>query len=507
MNPGILNNFFASGDSTIALMAFPFVAALVLLILPESMARPIALTATLLQAVLTGIVIYHFNLYQSNGLLGNMQGIIEWKWIEKMGIRFFAGIDGISLLMIILTNFLMPVVILSTWEKKINTPRFFYFLILTMQSALIGVFTSLDAFMYYIFWELTLIPAYFIILLWGGENRVKITFRFFIYTLMGSLFMLVAIIWLYLQTTNQSFGIDALYALRLDESSQRWIFWAFFIAYAIKIPLLPFHSWQPDTYYTAPGSGTMILSGIMLKMGIFSIIRWVLPIVPDAVDAYSDVVLVMCISGIIYGSWIAVSQGDVKRIFAWSSLAHVGLITAGLFTISEIGIQGALVQMLAHGVNAMGLFFVADILLSRTQTLSIEKLGGIRRVAPILASVYMIISFASAGLPLTNAFIGEFLLLESLYEYNFWFAGIAGVTLILSAVYLLRVYKFSMLGDSQENLGFKDLVLSEKLAFFILIGFIFIIGIYPQFIFNISEESVQFLLNHIDNYQAPTEIR
>jgi NADH-quinone oxidoreductase subunit M len=487
---------------TLLLIFFPLLAGLFLLVFPKLRSRDLAFTATLIQAAITGYAIYVFDIYLRTGLLGNMQGVVEKTWIPSFGVRFFAGIDGISILMLILTNFLMPVIILSTWKREFKSPAMFYFLVLFMQSALVGVFTALDAFQYYIFWELALIPIYFIVLLWGGENRVKVTFKFFIFTLVGSLFMLLAIIWLFLQTGGQSFGIDAFYALRLDETTQRWIFWAFMLAFAIKIPLMPFHSWQPDTYTTAPNAGSMLLSGIMLKMGIYSILRWVLPIVPDAASAYADVVMIMGLSGIIYGSWIAIGQKDLRRMFAWSSLAHVGLITAGLFTMSGTGFQGSLIQMLAHGVNVIALFFIAEIFQQRLQTTQFEKLGGIRKLAPVFASVYMIVSFASAALPLTNGFVGEFLLLLSLYEYNYWFAALGGLTIILGAVYMLRAYKFSMLGEPAPGVVFADLSMSERLGLFTLTGMVFLLGIFPQFIFNLSDEAVKYLIWHINTYQG-----
>ncbi|MEX1189889.1 MAG: NADH-quinone oxidoreductase subunit M [Bacteroidia bacterium] len=486
---------------TALLIAFPFLAALLMLVIPGSRTKSAALAATLIQACLTAYVIFIFDINEKESLLANMQFILKEEWIASLGISFFIGLDGISLLMVILTNFLLPLIVLSTWNKEIARPKLFYFLVLFMQSALVGVFVSLDAFLYYIFWELALIPIYFIVLLWGGENRVKITYKFFIYTLLGSLLMLAGIIWMYLQTADRSFGIDAFYAVMLDMTAQRWIFWAFFIAYAIKIPLLPFHSWQPDTYTTAPNAGTMLLSGIMLKMGIYSILRWVLPIVPMAVDAYTDIVLYMCVGGIIYASWIALSQNDLKRLFAWSSIAHVGLITAGLFTLSRTGFQGALIQMIAHGVNVVGLFFVAEIILQRRNTSLISALGGIRAKAPVFASVFMIITFASIALPLTNAFIGEFLLLSSLYEYSFMFATFAGLTVILGAVYMLRAYKNTMLGED-TNEEFADLSTSEKLVLFPIVGLILFFGIYPQFIFNLTDESVKYLLEEIANHMA-----
>lgn len=492
-----------TGFLTVALLAFPFLAGLLCLLIP-SRAKQIAVGASLVQVLLTAYAIFLFNINYRSGYLANMQGMVDLPWIASFGIRFFVGLDGISMLMVILTNFLMPLILLSTWNREWKQPALLYFLMLFMQSALVGVFISLDVFLYYIFWELALIPIYFIVLLWGGENRVKVTFRFFIYTLSGSLLMLAAIIWLYLQTDPRSFAIGDLYNLRLDEVSQRWVFWAFFLAYAIKIPLLPFHSWQPDTYTTAPNAGTMLLSGIMLKMGIYSIMRWILPITPMAASTYADVAIIMCIAGIIYASWIAIGQKDFRRMAAWSSIAHVGLITAGLFTMSQIGLQGALVQMIAHGVNVVGLFFVAEIFMQRRGTTMMQDLGGIRQHAPVFASVFMVITFASSALPLTNSFIGEFLLLNSLYEYSYWFAALAGLTIILGAVYMLRGYKFTMLGENPAITSFADLNTSEKLVFFPIVALIVVFGIYPQFIFNLTDESVKFLLFQIDQHLAVT---
>lgn len=490
-----------TGMITVALLAFPFISGLLCLFIPKQ-AKQVALVSTLIQALLTAYAIYLFDINYRSGFLANMQGMVDLPWITQLGVKFFVGLDGISMLMVILTNFLLPLIVLSTWNREFKQSSLFYFLMLFMQSALVGVFVSLDVFLYYIFWELALIPIYFIVLIWGGENRIRITFKFFIYTLSGSLLMLAAIIWLYLQAG--SFSIGDLYSLNLDLSSQRWIFWAFFAAYAIKIPLLPFHSWQPDTYATAPNAGAMLLSGIMLKMGIYSILRWILPITPHAVLAYADVAIIMAIVGVVYASWIAIGQKNFKRMIAWSSIAHVGLITAGVFTMTQVGFQAALVQMVAHGVNVIGLFFVAEIFLNRLNTTQMENLGGIRQLAPVFASTFLIITFASAALPLTNSFIGEFLLLNALYETSYWYAAIGGLTVILGAVYMLRAYKTTMLGDVQHVAGFPDLSLSEKMVLFPVVALIVVLGVYPQFIFNLTDESVKFLLFQIDQHLATT---
>ena len=478
---------------TIALIFFPILAALSLLLFPKGMAKTLALTASVIQLAATAFLIYKFNPWKDT------QFIVNIPWIDMLGISFYVGIDGISALMLILTNGLMPLIILSTFRKDLKSPILFYSLMLVMQGALVGVFVALDAFLYYIFWELALIPIYFIALIWGGENRVKVTFKFFVYTLAGSLLMLAAIIYLYFNNPAKSFAIDSLYTTLLPQGTQTWVFWGFFLAFAIKIPIFPFHTWQPDTYTTAPNAGTMLLSGIMLKMGLYSLVRWLFPIVPAAVMDWTNVALILSIIGIVYASWIALSQNDIKRLFAYSSIAHVGLIAAGLFTLSLSGLQGAMVQMLAHGINVVGLFFVAEIFSQRLQTNDLRKLGGIRQIAPIFASCYMVISFAAVSLPLTSGFPGEFLLLRSLYEYNVWFAAFAGLTIIFGAVYMLRAYKMSMLGpDRTDGVPFHDLYLSEKLVLFPIVGLIIFIGIYPQFIFNLTEFSVNKILDIVN---------
>jgi NADH-quinone oxidoreductase subunit M len=478
---------------TIALIFFPILAAASLLVFPKFLSKTLALTASLIQLIFTVVLIAQFNPWMDTQFVTNIP------WIQQLGISFYVGIDGISALMLILTNGLMPLIILSTFKKEIKQAQLFYALMLFMQGAMVGVFVALDAFLYYVLWELALIPIYFIALIWGGENRVRVTFKFFLYTLAGSLFMLAAIIYLFYNNSDKSFAIDSLYTTVIPENAQTWVFWAFFLAYAIKIPIFPFHTWQPDTYTTSPNAGTMLLSGIMLKMGLYSLVRWLFPIVPAAVMDWTNVALVLSIIGIVYASWIALSQNDIKRLFAYSSIAHVGLIAAGLFTLSFGGLQGAMIQMLAHGINVIGLFFVAEIFSQRLQTNDLTKLGGIRQIAPVFASCYMVISFGAVALPLTSGFPGEFLLLKSLYEYNAWFAAFAGLTIIFGAVYMLRAYKFSMLGpDRTDGIAFPDLNLTEKFVLFPIVALIIFLGVYPQFVFNLTEFSVSKILDIVN---------
>ena len=424
---------------------------------------------------------------------------VNLPWIADLGINFHAGIDGISMLVVLLTNLLVPIIILSSYNHEYKSPAAFYALILFMQCGLLLVFTALDAFLFYIGWEAALIPIYFICAIWGGKDRVRINMKFFVYTIAGSLFMLMGIIYLYLQNPAHNFDIQAFYALNLDSAQQGWIFWAFFIAFAIKMPIFPFHTWQPDTYTAAPAQGTMLLSGIMLKMGIYGVIRWLLPIVPAGVHDWGQLAIILSIIGIVYASIIAFTQKDAKRLVAYSSIAHVGLISAGIFAFNQQGMQGAMVQMLSHGINVVGLFFVLDIIFSRVKTNKIEELGGIAKVAPQLAITFLIIVLGTVALPGTNGFIGEFLLLIGVYNYGIWAAAIAGLTIIFGAVYMLRMYQNVMLGETNSlTITFTDIKGTEKLVLYTICALIIILGVYPKPVLHLTEASVQHLLEQVN---------
>ena len=427
------------------------------------------------------------------------QFAVNYPWIQQLGINFHAGIDGISMITVILTNVLMPLIILSSFKHEYKNASAFYALILFMQSGLLLVFTALDGFLFYIGWEAALIPIYFICAMWGGKDRIKVNMKFFVYTIAGSLFMLLGIIYLYLQNPAKNFDINAFYALNLDSYQQGWIFWAFFIAFAIKMPIFPFHTWQPDTYTEAPTPGTMLLSGIMLKMGIYGVIRWLLPIVPQGVNDWVCVAMILSVIGIVYASLIAFTQKDAKRLVAYSSIGHVGLISAGIFALNTQGLQGVMVQMLSHGINVIGLFFVLDIISSRLKTNKIEELGGLAKVAPKLAITFLIIVLGTVALPGTNGFIGEFLLLFSVYSYNAWLGLIAGLTIIFGAVYMLRMYQRVMLGETNAlTISFTDIKGTEKVVLYTICVLIIVMGVYPKPILHLSEASVQHLLEQIN---------
>lgn len=420
----------------------------------------------------------------------------QWTWVASLGIQFHIGLDGISLPMLLLTNGLIPLIVLASFSKAYHGN--FFALVSFMQAGLLLVFLALDAFTFYVGWEVALIPIYFICALWGDGDRIRINLKFFVYTFFGSLLMLVALIYLYNQSATPSFEWTSFAALDLSESTQRWIFWAFFLAFAIKIPIFPFHTWQPDTYTHAPAAGTMLLAGIMLKMGVYGLIRWLLPVAPLGVLAYSQVAMMLCVIGIVYASIIAFKQQDAKRLIAYSSIAHVGLISAGVFSWNMEGVQGAIIQMVNHGLSVVGLFFIIDILQHRTGTRKLAEWGGMASKTPRLATVFLIILMGAVGLPLTNGFIGEFLLLRGVFDYGVWYAVFGGLTLILGAVYMLRLYQKAMLGALPERQeGVRDIKGSELLVLVVIVFFTLFLGVWPKAILQLSEASVANLLNQI----------
>ena len=478
---------------TLLLILFPALLALAVLITKNNNAKQLALGAALLEL---GLAVFVFTQFQPNAA---QQFTFSYHWIASANIQFAGGIDGISLLLVMLTAFLTPLIVLSTFRQPYKNASTFYALILFMQSALMGVFTATDAFLFYLFFEAALIPVYFLAAVWGGENRIRVTFKFFVYTIFGSLFMLVALVYLYFQTpgTHSSAIVD-FYKIGLDAQKQGWIFWAFFVAFAIKMPVFPFHTWQPDTYTESPTAATMLLAGIMLKMGVYGVIRFLLPIVPLGMVSWGSTAVVLSVVGIVYGSIIAIQQRDIKRLLAYSSFAHVGLMAAGVFSQTLNGIQGALVQMLAHGINVVGLFFVIEIIFSRTKSRNIEQLGGITQRTPHLTVYFLILLLGSVALPLTNGFVGEFLLLSGVYEFNKWLGAVAGLTIILGAVYMLRLFQKAMFGKkSALTEHFADLSFSERAVLLPLAVMVFWIGLYPNSFLKLTEPAVSNLLQMV----------
>ena len=422
----------------------------------------------------------------------NINFIARWISVPNISLSFKA--DGLSLALVLLTTTLTPLILFLSFGNSYAKSKNFYALVLFMVFAMVGTFLSDDGFLYYIFWELALIPIYFIALIWGNGNiqsRRKAVVKFFIYTFAGSLFMLVSFIYLYLRAG--SFLWADLTSVDLTPREQFWIFLGFFLAYAIKIPLIPFHTWQAKVYQKAPAVGTMLLSGIMLKMALYSIIRWQLPIAPVAAKEYMFYFIGLSVAGVIYGSIVALKQKDLKKLLAYSSLAHVGLIAAGTYTLNLDGLRGAVLQMLAHGFGVVGLFFAAEIISRRFNTTKISEMGGIRIQVPVFTSMFLILVLASVALPGTFNFIGEFELLYSLAQANIWVAALAGTTIILGAFYMLRMFQKVMLGEKNEKL-FADVNFNEGFTMVVIIAVLLFFGLYPKPIVDLITPSLEQIL-------------
>jgi NADH-quinone oxidoreductase subunit M len=419
-------------------------------------------------------------------------------WISNPNLYIALKVDGLSLAMLLLTTVLTSIIIFSSFGNQYKNSKNFYALVLFMSFAMVGTFLSADAFLYYIFWELSLIPIYFIALVWGNgdvEERKKAVIKFFIYTLAGSLFMLVA--FMYLFQKAGSLMIGDLYAVHLTDQEQFWIFLALFLAYAIKIPIIPFHTWQANVYQKSPTVGTMLLSGIMLKMGLYSVIRWQLPIAPFAAKTYMTILIGLSVAGVVYGSIVALQQRNIKKLLAYSSLAHVGLIAAGAYTLTLDGLRGAVLQMIAHGFVVVGLFFAAEVIERRFNTQEIAEMGGIRIQDNKFASMFMIIMLASVALPGTFNFVGEFTLLYSLYSANIWFAIIAGTTIILGAVYMLKMFQHVMLGEANAKI-FKSITVNETIVFVVIIVVLLFFGLFPKPISDLITPALQEIVAKIN---------
>lgn len=472
------------------LLIILLVGALATYLAGDKLASKVALFFSLSALGFSIVLLNHFNAGENISVIN--------QWISQPNISFALLADGLSLAMVLLTVVLTSLIVFSSFGNEYKNAKSFYALVLFMSFAMIGTFLASDGLLYYVFWELSLIPIYFIALLWGNgdaEDRKTAVVKFFIYTLAGSLFMLVGFVYLYQKAG--SLLLEDLYKLNLSQTEQLWIFLAFFLAYAIKIPLIPFHTWQAKVYQKAPTVGTMLLSGIMLKMGLYSVIRWQLPIAPLAAKQYMFIFIALGIAGVIYGSIVALRQKDLKKLLAYSSLAHVGLIAAGTYTLTLDGLRGAVLQMIAHGFVVVGLFFAAEIIFRRYETRVIAEMGGIRSQSPKFTSMFMILVLASVALPSTFNFVGEFTVLYSLSQINLWFALLGGTTIILGAYYMLKMFQRVMLGETNTRI-FADVTISEGTTMILIIAVLFFFGMYPKPITDLITPSLENILTIIN---------
>ena len=469
------------------LFALPLVFALIALVAPKSKVNYVGLIGAVVSMVVSFIHVAFFSPDQYLSLFAP-------DFMLTFGLTFKMGYDGIGLFMVVLTNVITTLILLSNLNREIAHNRAFNALVLLMQFGLLGVFTAMDGIMFYIFWELTLVPIFLISYWFGSADRKKPLMKFFIYTFVGSLAMLLS--FMALGTYSSSFAYEDLLAVQLTAKTAFWVMCGFFLAFAIKIPLFPFHTWQPDTYTVSPMAGTMLLSALMLKMALYGMVRWMIPIAPEAMDTLSCLVITLGMIGVVYAAVIAIKQSDIKRLFAFASISHVGLIAAGIMLFNKDALAGAFIQIANHSLVALGLFLAADILERRMGTRNMYEMGGVAKLAPKFGFWFAAVAFASVSVPLTSGFIGEFLLIKGLYNYS-WIVGlVAGTTLVLGAVYTLRAYQISMFGAPKAE-AFSDLTWNEMLTFFIIMLIILVLGIYPQVIIDFVGPSLDLTIESV----------
>ena len=421
----------------------PLVAALIVLMAPESQSRTAALVLSLI--VFIG----------SLGLLVGAPADTNLPWVPAVDVHFHLGVDGLSVWLVLLSTFLTPLAVLISWNHIDKRIKAYYALLLLLEFGLVGVFLAMDLFLFFVFWEVSLVPMYFLIGVWGHERRIYAAIKFFLYTMAGSALMLVAILYIY--TRTQTFDYTTILQLMdsgrftLTAAQQMALFLAFFLAFAIKVPLFPFHTWLPDAHVEAPTAGSVMLAAVMLKMGTYGLIRFCLPMFPDAARRCAGWIVTLAIIGIIYGALVAMVQPNMKKLVAYSSVSHLGFVVLGIFSFTRAGLDGAVFQMLAHGISTGALFALVGMLYERRHSLEIADYGGVATLAPWLSTVFLVTTFASAGLPLLSNFVGEFLVLQGAAQANFRWAVYAAIGVILSACYLLWLYQRVFYGETSET--------------------------------------------------------
>jgi NADH-quinone oxidoreductase subunit M len=496
-----------------SLIALPIVGALLLLFVrdeehSEKTIRAIALTVSGLVFLETLLLWNRFNAASAD-----FQFVERHDWIPSFGISYLLGVDGISLLLVVLTGFLTPIALLGSWESVHKRLKAFSIFILLLESAMIGVFLSLDLFLFYVFWDAMLVPMYFLIGIWGYERRIYAAVKFLLYTMAGSVLMLLAILGLaYLQsaaTGTYSFDLVKLYDLSIPPAVQVWFFLAFALAFAIKVPLFPFHTWLPDAHVEAPTAGSVILAGVLLKMGTYGLVRFALPLFPAAATLFAPILATLAVVGIIYGALVAMVQPDMKKLVAYSSVSHLGFVVLGIAAMNTQGVQGAVYQMLSHGISTGGLFLIVGMLSDRRHTRLIAEYGGLKKVTPHLVAAFLIVTLASIGLPGLNGFVGEFLILLGVFRWNPRMAAFAATGVILSATYMLWMFQRVNYGPvtSDKNARLVDLRPREWVVIVPIVVLAILMGVLPNLFLRPIEPAVQRMLSHIEQGSAPQRIQ
>ncbi len=477
---------------------FPLIGVIILLMIDKEnvgVQKGIAFVVTLINFFISLYILYHFNENTAS-----MQFVENYPWIERLGISYFVGIDGISLFLYLLTTFLCPICILCSWTYIEKHVREFLIAMLFLEVGMLGAFIALDLFLFYIYWELMLIPMYFIIGVWGGQRRIYAAIKFVLYTLFGSVLMLIAILVLYFyvgsQTGEYTFNLLKLYETLPPYEVQIWLFAAFALSFAIKVPMFPLHTWLPDAHVEAPTAGSVILAGVLLKMGTYGFLRFAMGLFPLATQAATPFFVTLSIIGIIYGALVAMMQPDVKKLVAYSSVSHLGAVMLGLFSLNAQGIEGGIYQMLNHGLSTGGLFIMIGMLYERRHTRLIEDFGGLTKVVPIFAVFFMIVTLSSIGLPGLNGFVGEFLIFMGAFKANKLWAFFAASGVILSAAYMLWMFQRVMFGpvNNEKNKKIKDLNLREISLMIPVIILYFVMGIVPNYFLGKMHTSVNYFL-------------
>jgi len=471
-----------------------------------SLVKYYGLFISLITFILSLIIYLSFDSNSSD-----FQFIHKFKWIEGLNVYYFVGVDGISLLLILLTTFITPITLISSWSSIEHKVKEFTFFMLVLETGMIGVFASLDLFLFYIFWEAMLIPMYFIIGIWGGYDKIYAAIKFFLYTMLGSLLMLVAIIWLAVYSIDilGEFTTDFTQLLSIAPTIKRdlqiWMFLAFGLSFAIKVPLFPFHTWLPDAHVQAPTAGSVILAGVLLKMGTYGLLRFNLPLFPDATIILAPYISVLAVIGIIYGALVAMVQTDMKKLVAFSSVSHLGFVVLGIFAINTESVQGAVIQMINHGLSTGALFLLVGVIYERTHTREIADYGGIAKLVPLFSFSLLFASLSSIGLPGLNGFVGEFLILLGSFKSgvlnSWWFTIFAATGVIFAAVYLLWMYQRVIFGELKNSKLEKlyDMNSREILVMIPIFVFIVWIGIYPSTFLNLSEKASKKIIYQVFN--------
>ena len=484
----------------------PLAGALVLLLVNKQNENAIRWIANLVALAGFAISVPLWFWYQPSG--ADFQFVERAPWIPSVGAEYFLGVDGLSTLLILLTTMMGFIAILSSWTAITERVKEYYIFLLILQTGMLGAFMSLDFLLFFLFWEVMLVPMYFLIGIWGSANRLYSAIKFFLYTLVGSVVMLLGILALYFYnhtlTGVYTFDVTQFHKLSLPFNLQWWIFLSFFLGFAIKVPMFPFHTWLPDAHTDAPTAGSVILAAVLLKMGTYGFLRFSLPILPDASRHFVPMIAVLSIIGIVYGALIALAQKDWKRLVAYSSVSHMALVMLGMFSLNPVGITGAIIQQLNHGISTGGLFLLVGVVYERRHTRELSEYGGLSKVMPVYAAIFLIMTMSSIGLPTLNGFIGEFLILQGVFVANKVWAAFAGSGVVLGAAYMLYLYQRTMFGkiENPKNEHLLDLSHREFATFVPLIILAVWMGLYPTPFLRRLESSVNHIVVRVNSQYA-----